>query len=187
MITGTFIANIIATKLGVVKAQQLLLVIAAIPLILIIFLDGLIMLIVLFLAGFGLSGPLVLTNVLFCQVTDEDELRSGVRREAAFFGINALITKPAQSLSLIIGPLLLEVSGFLVPEAGGAIILDQPETALIAIKALIGLIPGFLLLIGTLILMFYPIKGDYLKEIQAKIITLHEEKESKLKERGNNS
>ena len=57
------------------------------------------------LAGFGLSGPQTLTNLLFAQVADEDELRSGVRREGAFFGVNALITKPAQSIALCAVPL----------------------------------------------------------------------------------
>jgi len=28
-----------------------------------------------------------------------EELRSGVRREGAFFGVNALLTKPAQSVA----------------------------------------------------------------------------------------
>lgn len=82
LIVGTFVANILAGKLGVVKANQLLLVIGSIPLMLIFFVDGVIIYIFLIVAGFGLSGPLVLTNVLFAQVCDEDEIRTGVRREA---------------------------------------------------------------------------------------------------------
>lgn len=183
LITGTFVANIIAGKLGVVRANQLLLVIGGIPLILLILFDGFILYIILFLAGFGLSGPLVLTNVLFAQVTDEDEIRTGVRREAAFFGVNALITKPAQSLSLAIGPALLEFAGFLAPEIGGDIILNQPESALLAMKALIGLIPGIVIIIGAIILIWYPLKGDYLKEIKQKVLDMHAEKESKLKQK----
>lgn len=181
LIVGTFVANILAGKLGVVKANQLLLVIGSIPLMLIFFVDGVIIYLFLIVAGFGLSGPLVLTNVLFAQVCDEDEIRTGVRREAAFFGVNALITKPAQSLSLIIGPSLLTIAGFLT-SATGEIILPQPTSALLVIKALIGLIPGILVLIGAIILILYPLKGDYLKEVKQKILDIHAEKELKLKE-----
>ena len=81
LIVGTFVANIFAGKLGVVKANQLLLIIGSIPLMLIFFVDGVIIYIFLIVAGFGLSGPLVLTNVLFAQVCDEDEIRTGVRRD----------------------------------------------------------------------------------------------------------
>lgn len=181
LIVGTFVANIFAGKLGVVKANQLLLIIGSIPLMLIFFVDGVIIYLFLIVAGFGLSGPLVLTNVLFAQVCDEDEIRTGVRREAAFFGVNALITKPAQSLSLIIGPSLLTIAGFLT-SATGEIILPQPTSALLVIKALIGLIPGIVVLIGAIILILYPLKGDYLKEVKQKILDIHAEKELKLKE-----
>lgn len=181
LIAGTFVANILAGKLGVVKANQLLLVIGSIPLMLIFFVDGVIIYILQIIAGFGLSGPLVLTNVLFAQVCDEDEIRSGVRREASFFGINALITKPAQSLSLITGPTLLTISGFLT-SATGEIILPQPTSALLVIKALVGLIPGIVILLGAIILILYPLKGDYLKEVKQKILDIHAEKELKLKE-----
>jgi GPH family glycoside/pentoside/hexuronide:cation symporter len=160
----------------------LLLIIGGISLILLIFLDGIMIYIILLLAGFGLSGPLVLTNVLIAQVTDEDEIKSGVRREAAFFGVMALISKPAQSLSLAIGPALLEFAGFLTPDVGGNIILNQPVSALLVIKALVGPIPGIAVLMGALILMWYPLKGDYLKEIKQRVIDTHTDKESKYKE-----
>ncbi|MGV9197467.1 MAG: MFS transporter, partial [Promethearchaeia archaeon] len=137
----------------------------------------------LFFAGIGLSGPLVLTNVLFAQVADEDEIESGVRREASFFGVNAMITKPAQSLALWLSPLLLELSGFLTPPKGSTdIILDQPASALFTIKMVIGLIPGIVMLIGVLILVFYPLKDEYLEEVQEKVSEMHEEKHEKLKE-----
>lgn len=183
LLVGTFIANILAGKLGVVKANQLLLVIACIPLILITFLDGITIYICLFLAGFGLSGPLVLTNILFAQVTDEDEIRTGVRREAAFFGVNALITKPAQSLALALGPWLLELAGFLTSDVPGEIIPNQPTSVLFIIKALIGLIPGIAVLLGAIILIWYPLKADYLKEVKQKILEMHAEKESILKQK----
>jgi Na+/melibiose symporter-like transporter len=47
----------------------------------------------------------------------EDELRSGVRREGAFFGVSALLTRPAESVALAHLPSVLESSGFVAREA----------------------------------------------------------------------
>jgi GPH family glycoside/pentoside/hexuronide:cation symporter len=137
----------------------------------------------LFFAGFGLSGPLVLTNVLFAQVADEDETISGVRREAMFFGTNALITKPAQSLAIGLSAVLLQLSGFRTPGPGGAIILDQPESAIFMMKIIVGFLPGLALLIGAIIYIWYPLKGEYLTEIQEKVLKMHGEKHAKLMEK----
>jgi glycoside/pentoside/hexuronide:cation symporter, GPH family len=117
-------------------------------------------------------------NVLFAQVADEDELRSGVRREGAFFGVNALLTKPAQSLALALMPFVLQVTNFITREANqGQITLDQPVGAIWGIKALLGLIPGVAMLLGALILQWYPLRGDYLSSVQQQILALHAQKQ----------
>jgi len=182
LIIGTLIANMLAGKLGVVKANQTLLIISACFLIAVPFIPNPLIYICLFFAGFGISGPLVLTNVLFAQIVDEDETKSGVRREASFFGVNAFITKPAQSLAIALAAILLQMSGFL-PARGGEIVVDQPESAIFMIKIIVGFLPGVALLIGALILHWYPLKGDYLIEVQEKVLKMHEEKHAKLLEK----
>jgi GPH family glycoside/pentoside/hexuronide:cation symporter len=132
-------------------------------------------------AGFGLSGPQPLTNVLFGQVADEDEVRTGVRREGVFFGVNALITKPAQSIALALTPFILESTAFVTRDANqGQIFLNQPASAVFGIKALVGLIPGMALLVGALLLYAYPLRGAYLEEVKRKMMSLHAEKHERL-------
>ncbi|MHA1697403.1 MAG: MFS transporter, partial [Promethearchaeota archaeon] len=80
LLAGTFFANILASRFGVAKGNQIMLVISGVPLILLLFVPNILVFPCLVFAGFGLSGPLVLTNVLFGQVCDEDETRTGVRR-----------------------------------------------------------------------------------------------------------
>jgi len=181
LIIGVFTTNVLAGKLGVAKANQTLLIIAACFLMAIPFVPDIFIFVCLFFAGFGLSGPMVLTNVLFAQVADEDETKSGVRREAMFFGTNALITKPAQSLAIALAAVLLQLSGFRSAGSGG-IIVDQPASTIFMIKIVVGFLPGVAILIGAIILHWYPLKGDYLKEVQAKILKMHEEKHAKLME-----
>ncbi len=181
LIAGVPITTLIRKRLGVAGAQQLLLLIAGVGLIAIAFVPTPLILVCIALAGFGLSGPQTLTNVLFAQVADEDEIRSGVRREGAFFGVNALITKPAQSVALALIPFVLEATHFVTREANnGQIFLDQPASALFGIKALIGLVPGIALVIGAGLLFWYPLKRKYLDEVKKKMLNMHAEKHARL-------
>ena len=186
LIIGVPITSLLRKRLGVVGAQQLLLLIAGIGLCLVIVLPGKLVLVSLMLAGFGLSGPQTLTNVLFAQVADEDELRSGVRREGSFFGVNALLTKPAQSIALALIPFVLEATKFVTREANnGQAYLNQPAGAIFGIKALLGLIPGIAMLVGAALLYLYPLRGAYLEKVQTELLELHAKKHAQLEERGN--
>jgi GPH family glycoside/pentoside/hexuronide:cation symporter len=175
LIVGVFITNTLSSKFGVVRANQLHLGFGAVFLLILPFVPQTMIYVCLFIGGIGLSGPLVLTNVLFSQVADEDELRSGVRREAAFFGTNAMLTKPAQSLAIAIGPWLLTIAGFVTGQ------IDQAPRAEFMIKFILGILPAVAMLIGVLILLYYPLTDEYLKEVQENVLKLHEEKQSKLK------
>ncbi len=183
LIIGIPITSLIRRKLGVVGAQQLLLVIAGIGLIAVAFVPKSLIPICLVMAGFGLSGPQTLTNVLFAQVSDEDEVRTGVRREGAFFGVNALLTKPAQSVALWIVPAILEATSFVTRASNqGETFVNQPETAIFGIKTFIGIVPGVACLLGALLLIFYPLKGSYLKQVQQKVLEMHADKAEKLQQ-----
>ncbi|MHC1740388.1 MAG: MFS transporter [Anaerolineaceae bacterium] len=177
LLVGVPITNIIRKKLGVVGAQQLLLFIAGVGLIAMTFVPNVLILPCIALAGFGLSGPQTLTNVLFGQVADEDETRSGVRREGGFFGINALITKPAQSIAIALVPFILEITKFVTRSAnGGQIFLNQTPEAIFGIKALAGLIPGVAMILGAVILFWYPLKGKHLDDIKTRVMEMHADK-----------
>jgi len=185
LIVGVPITTLIRRRLGVAGAQQLLLLIAGVGLVLIPFVPSALILPCLMLAGFGLSGPQTLTNVLFAQVADEDEVRSGVRREGAFFGVNALLTKPAQSVAYALTPFVLEATAFVTREANlGQTFLDQPASALFGIKVLIGLIPGVAMILGAILLTWYPLRGKYLEGVQEKVLAMHAEKHARLEQGG---
>ena len=183
LIIGIPLTSVFRKWFGIVGAQQFLLVVAGIGLIAIAFVPDALIPVCVVLAGIGLSGPQTLTNVLFAQVADEDELRSGVRREGAFFGVNALITKPAQSIALWVTPFILELTHFVTRASNdGEIFLNQPSEAIMGIKIFTGVIPGIACLIGALILIWFPLKGKKWKEIQQEVQILHMEKKQKLEE-----
>ena len=183
LIIGIPLTSIFRKWFGIVGAQQFLLVVAGIGLIAIAFVPDALIPACVVLAGLGLAGPQTLTNVLFAQVADEDELRSGVRREGAFFGVNALITKPAQSIALWVTPFILELTHFVTRASNeGEIFLNQPAEAIMGIKIFTGVIPGIACLIGAVILIWFPLKGKKWEEIQKEVQLLHMEKKQKLEE-----
>ncbi|MFX1477359.1 MAG: MFS transporter [Promethearchaeota archaeon] len=136
----------------------------------------------LVLSAFGFVDPLIFTNVLFTQVINEDELRTGVRREAAFFGVNTFFTEPAQSIAIIIPATLLDFANFIPHKIGDPPVLPQPAEAIFVIRLFIGLIPGIALILAALILQLFLIRGECWKKIQEDVLILHEEKRKKLEE-----
>jgi len=185
LLIGIWFTPKLAKKWGVVKSNQILLVVGGVSLIALFFLSYVMVefvYICLTIAGIGFVGPLIFNDLLFAQTIDEDELKTGVRREAAFFGINALVTKPAQSIAIIIPTVLLNLTGFIPHAAGTPPVLEQPIQAYAAIRLFTAFIPGLALLLAALILQFYPIKGEYWENIQKEILILHDKKHKKLQE-----
>lgn len=180
---GIPITNSVVKKMGVLRAQQMYCVIGGLGLMSIAFIPVNLIPLCLIIAGLGLSGQQTITYNLLGQVIDDDEVRTGNRREGAFFGANALITKPAQSLALFLISFILEQSGFITRAINqGEIFLDQSALALFGIRSIVGLIPGLAMIVSAVILFFFPLRGGRLTALKTKIMEMHAEKAAKLAE-----
>jgi GPH family glycoside/pentoside/hexuronide:cation symporter len=178
---GIPLANPIVIKFGLVKAQLMYLLVGGIGLISLAFVPTALIPISLVITGLGFSGQQTITYNILAYVIDDDEVRTGNRREGAFYGANALLTKPAQSVALFLTAFVLERSGFVTRAMNaGQAFLDQPESALFGIRSIVGLFPGIAMLLSAVILFFFPIKGDRLARLKAKILEMHAEKEEQL-------
>lgn len=111
---------------------------------------------------------------LMASCIDEDELKYGTRREGMFLGINALFTKPANSLGPIVATIILVYFGYIQGSD------TQPASALLGIKILMLIVPTIVILISLIIISFFPWYGEQLKEMQIKLENLHREKRKKL-------
>ena len=132
------------------------------------------------IAGFGYSGNQVVNYIVLSQVVDDDELRTGMRREGSYLGANALVTKPAQSLAIWITAFILTQTAFVTTQANGGVpFLNQPESPRMGIRALVGLIPGISLALGALALTWFPLKGKLLEDQKQRILALHAEKQAR--------
>ena len=124
--------------------------------------------------GVGFAGVILLPQTLYADVIDEDETITGVRREGMYQGIRTFIAKGSVSLSYVTMGIVLSLTGF---QAGAA---TQPDSALLGIRLLIGLIPAVVMFIGILIYINYPLKGERLKKVKEEVILMHEQKQKDL-------
>lgn len=127
---------------------------------------------VVLLFGVGLAGLLMLTDLLIADLVDDDELKTGRRREGLFFGINGFVIRFAFTLQGILTGSLLELSGY-VPAGSDLLYPPQPAAALLAMRLLIGGIPALAALIAYFILRRYSLHGDRLRHVRQQVAALH--------------
>ncbi|NEQ66164.1 MAG: MFS transporter [Symploca sp. SIO2D2] len=119
-------------------------------------------------AGAGLSTAYLVPWSMLPDVIDLDELNTGQRREGIFFGVVVLLQKIAVAIVLLIVGQILDWSGF-IPATTSSPASVQPETALLAIRWLIGPIPSIVLIGGLVMVSLYPITRQVHGEILLKL------------------
>ncbi|MHA1270497.1 MAG: MFS transporter [Candidatus Helarchaeota archaeon] len=123
------------------------------------------------------GGYQVFTYPLMTLSMDEDEVKSGSRREGMFLGMNALFTKPAESLGPIIATLILESFGY-IKDAPAEV---QPISALFGIKILFLIIPAIASAISLIFIYLHPLTQSKFNELRVKVEKLHKKKREQLK------
>lgn len=124
------------------------------------------------LLGVGLSGLLILLEVMLSDIIDEDELNTGARREGMYFGINGFMVRLGISIQSLMMGYVLKISGYDANLGVG----QQPEGALIGIKSLITVVPLVCLVVVFLVIRKYPLYGEKLKSVKEQFLKLHNEK-----------
>ncbi len=112
--------------------------------------------------GIGLSAILILTDVLISDVIDEDQLKTGDRREGIFYGIHGLIVGLCTPAQAIVTTIVLTASGYTHSA-------HQTTSALLGFKLMITLIPMLALIIGLIIFVFYPLRKQHVMKNQKQL------------------
>ncbi|HEC22033.1 MAG TPA: hypothetical protein ENI95_03840, partial [Chloroflexi bacterium] len=118
----------------------------------------------------GLPGLLMLSDLLIADVIDEDELIAGHRREGMFFGMNGAIIRLAFSAEAILIATILPLTGY-VPN-----LAVQPTSAVWGFRFLMAGAPLLALLVTIYALRHYPLHGERLMEVRARVDELHRQK-----------
>jgi GPH family glycoside/pentoside/hexuronide:cation symporter len=115
------------------------------------------------LAGIGLGAIHVLTWAMIPDAVEWDELATGERHEGTFYSLVTLMRKVASSIVIPVSLLILGHSGY-IPNAA-----RQPESAVTAIRVLVGPAPSILLIGGILFASFYPLSRQRHQEVRQEI------------------
>lgn len=110
--------------------------------------------------GLGLAGLILMGDVIVADVIDEDEVKTGQRREGMYFGMSKFI----MNLS---GSIVALWFGWIAPAYGYDSALDlQPETVATGFRVFmtVPVIASSILAIAAL--FFYPLYGKRLREIK---------------------
>jgi Na+/melibiose symporter-like transporter len=99
------------------------------------------------LVGIGMSAVQILPFASIPDVVEVDEYYHGIRREGAYYGIVSFVYKAASGVSIALIGLILGMFGYI--ESIDGVYIAQPESALLAIRLTIGILPGILFFISV--------------------------------------
>ncbi len=119
------------------------------------------------LAGVGIATAHIIPWSMVPDVIEDDELRTGQRREGAFMGFLIFIQKTGTAFVLALVQWVLHLSGY----SAGA---EQPAPALLAIRMLIGPFPAALLVISILLAWRFPINRAKHAELRARLAEMRQ-------------
>jgi GPH family glycoside/pentoside/hexuronide:cation symporter len=125
------------------------------------------------LAGIGVSAAHVLPWAIIPDAVEWDEWKTGRRHEGMFYSLTTLVRKVATSVAIPLALLLLEITGY-VPNAA-----QQPPSALLGIRVMMGPIPAALLCAGIVFAFLYPLSREkhaqIVKELESRRASHHRE------------
>ncbi|MFW9874829.1 MAG: MFS transporter [Candidatus Thorarchaeota archaeon] len=125
--------------------------------------------------GFGFGGMLYFIYLIIADVIDEDELKTGIRREGTFFGITNFFMRLSMILSILTVGLVFTGTDWsdFTPKPG--------VNTIIGLKMLVFLFPTIALIVTLICLLYYPFPKTRVEEIKKKLIELHKEKREKVR------
>jgi GPH family glycoside/pentoside/hexuronide:cation symporter len=173
LLTGAIMLTIypfvwkINSRIGVRATLMIFLIGAIIGCIGILFVDNYYLMIPFFgLIQWGTSTHWLLLNTIVGDIADEDQIKTGQRREGMFFGVNALIAAPAQSVIVFIFTQIITFFGYVGTAE------TQTDAAITGLRLGIGLVPIFFLVLGFIMLYFYPLHGTRYRKMKEQLAQL---------------
>jgi glucuronide carrier protein len=144
-------------------------------------------LVLLTLAIKGIGASLINTLMfgLEADTVEYGEWKTGKRSEGATYALFSFTRKVTQSIGGAVGAWALAIGGYIAASAANPSPV-QPDSAIFAIKATIGLLPALCALIAMLIFIKYPLNDEKFKQIRnetearklADIVAHHEDPEA---------
>jgi GPH family glycoside/pentoside/hexuronide:cation symporter len=119
--------------------------------------------IMMFIMGIGFGFTYALPYAIVPDAIEYDYLKTGQRREGAFYGIWTWALKIGQALAVLVMGWVLSLMGYMANEP------VQLPSAELGIRLFLGPIPAAIFVAGAIALYFYPINEKRYEEILAEI------------------
>ncbi len=168
--------RIIVNKLGAKRSYILSLIVFIITLLPLMFIRGVLLgFIFFFLLGIGLAGVLIVRDITIAAIIDEDELKTGVRREGNFYGINGFIVKFSNVV------VFLSIGLVFIGTDWNIFDLSTAEYGVeFGLRSLMVILPIIFLIIGIIAMRYFPIDKEKYTQLTEDARKLHAEKKTKL-------
>jgi GPH family glycoside/pentoside/hexuronide:cation symporter len=102
--------------------------------------------------GVGVAGILQLLEVALSQIIDDDQRRTGLRREGTYYGVNGFIVKGSVIVQAIIVAAVLTASGY------DAALPAQPPSVVTGVRMLMAVFPAIGAALAFVCFWFYPLR-----------------------------
>ena len=122
-----------------------------------------------------MPGSFFIIDLVVADIVDEDEIATGMRREAGYYGVNAFVLR--FSNVLVILAIGIVFSG---TEWGGGYVPNPGIDVIIGLKILMFALPAIALVIAALAIYKYPLHGEKLLKVKEESQKIHNQKKSRL-------
>jgi GPH family glycoside/pentoside/hexuronide:cation symporter len=166
----------ISMKFGVKKGMIIAMIIFIITLVPFMFITDLIGAFIAYtFIGLGLAGAMFFRVIAISAIVDEDELNTGIRREGVYMGVYVLINRLNVIVVFLSISIVFNIIGWAVFDPN-----KVNEQTIFGLRCLMFIFPAFVLLIGILSMMRFPITKDKYEQIKKEIETLHQNKQGRV-------
>ncbi|MFX1241606.1 MAG: MFS transporter [Promethearchaeota archaeon] len=168
--------RILVNKLGAKGSYLLSLIVFIATLIPLMFIRGVLLgFIFFFLLGIGLAGVLIVRDITIAAIIDEDELKTGARREGNFYGINGFIVKFSNVVVFLSIGLVFIGTDWNIFDLSTATYGVE-----FGLRSLMVIFPIIFLIIGIIAMSYFPINKERYTQLTEDAKKLHSEKKAKL-------
>jgi len=115
------------------------------------------------LAGIGVSAAHVMPWSIIPDAIEYDELKTGERHEGMFYSFISLSQKIASSFAILMVSQVLGATGYIQNST------QQPASAILGIRIVIGPLPAFMLCIGIVFAILYPLGRERYTQIAREL------------------
>lgn len=118
--------------------------------------------------GLGYGAANVIPWAMVADVIEVDELRTGQRREGVYYGYLVFFRKLASAVAAFSAGHLLSAAGYVSSRQGSAFI-EQPESALLVMRLLVGIVPAVMLFFSIIAAWRYPLDRETHRNIRRQL------------------